>query len=87
MFYYSTVDGIVTTHGPVEEKDGIEYVHVHFERPNKDGFDFADAKIPHFTFDKAFGFSEDELLQLTEYMRDNSSLIWEFAGKGGGENA
>lgn len=88
MFYYSTVNDIVTTHSEVIEENGMDIVHVHFERPNdKNGFDFADGKIPHFNFDKSYGFSEDELLYLVQYMKNNSALIWEFAEKGGGANA
>lgn len=87
MFYYSTVNDIVTTHSGIEEENGIDIVRVHFERPNNNGFDFADGKIPHFNFDKSFGFSEDELLHLIQYMKNNSALLWEFAAKGGGTNA
>ena len=87
MYYYSTVDGITTTHSGIEEKNGLDYVTVHFERPNKSGFDFAEATLPGFIFQKSFGFSEDELLNLTGYLKDNSALLWEFAAKGGGENA
>ena len=36
---------------------------------------------------KSFGFSEDEILKLKRYAKNNSSLIWDFAQKGGGENA
>lgn len=91
MYYYSTVNSVITTHSGIEEdENGMPCVKVHFERPcanGNSGFDFADGRIPHFNFQKAFGFSEDELFQLKEYMKNNSSLIWEFADKGGGENA
>lgn len=88
MFYYSTVDKIITTHSEIIEENGMDVVHIRFERPNnKNGFDFAEGKIPHFSFDKSYGFSEDELLHLVQYMKNNSALIWEFAGKGGGNNA
>jgi len=88
MFYYSTVDKIITTHSEIIEENGMDVVHIRFERPNnKNGFDFAEGKIPHFSFDKSYGFSEDELLHLVQYMKNNSALIWEFAGKGGGDNA
>ncbi len=30
-------------------------------------------------FYKCFGFSEDELLQLEQYLRNNAPLIWEIA--------
>ncbi len=87
MYYYSTIDNVVLTHGAVEDDGCTEYVRVRFERPNVNGFDFAEGKIPHFQFDKTCGFTEDELLRFERYLRNNSALIWEFAGKGGGEYA
>ena len=87
MFYYSKVDDITTTHSGIVEENGMDVVYVSFERPNAKGFDFAKGKIPNFAFDKTFGFNEDELLHLIQYMKNNSALIWEFAAKGGGENA
>lgn len=87
MYYYSTVNDVVMTHSNIQDIDGIDTVYVRFERPNKNGFDFAEGRIPHFTFQKSYGFNEDELLQFERYMRNNSALIWEFASKGGAENA
>ncbi|MEG2001360.1 MAG: hypothetical protein RR053_08225 [Evtepia sp.] len=87
MYYYSTVNNVILTHSAVVEENGMDIVSVRFERPNDHGFDFAEGKIPHFIFFKTCGFSEDELFQLERYLRNNSALIWEFASKGGGENA
>lgn len=87
MYYYSTMNEIVLTHSGIIEDEGMDVVYVKFERPNSTGFDFAEAKIPHFIFHKSYGFSEDETLRLKEYLKNNSALIWEFASKGGGENA
>ncbi len=84
MYYYTTMDDIVTTHSAVIEENGFDYVDVHFERPNKNGFDFLDISLPGVIVEKAFGFSEDEILDLKEYARDNEPLIWEFARSGGG---
>jgi hypothetical protein len=81
------VNNIVTTHSAIIEENGMDIVYVRFERPNKNGFDFAEGKIPHFLFQKSYGFSEDEILYLIRYMKNNSALLWEFATKGGGENA
>ena len=66
MYYYATFDDIVTTHSALETDEySMPCVRVHFERPNnQNGFDFADGRIPHFNFQKAFGFSEDELFKL-----------------------
>ena len=82
MYYYSTVNGIIMTHSAL-----LEIVKVHFERPNDDGFDFLDMTLPGEIVYKSFGFSEDEILKLKRYAKNNSSLIWDFAQKGGGENA
>ena len=83
-YYYSTVDGITMNHSEVMEKNGFEIIKIHFERPNESGFDFLDMELPCGIISKSFGFSEDEIMDLKEYARDNDSLIWEFARSGGG---
>ena len=87
MYYYSTVDNIVTTHSALQEKNGFDVVDVHFERPNEKGFDFLDLSLPGEIVSKSFGFSDDEILKLQRYARNNAAIIWDFAQKGGGENA
>lgn len=78
--YYSTVDNIVLTFSDIEEKNGFDEITVYFERPNENGgFDFAEGKLPNNMFYKCFGFSEDELLELEKYLRNNNFLIWEIA--------
>lgn len=87
MYYYSTVNDIVMTHSELQERNGFDVVDVHFERPNKSGFDFLDMTLPGEIVNKSFGFSEDEVLKLKRYAKNNASLIWDFSQKGGGENA
>lgn len=87
MYYYSTVNDIVLTHSDMQEKDGFDIVKMHFERPKENGFDFLDMTLPGEIVYKSFGFSEDEILRLKKYAKNNASLIWDFAQKGGGENA
>lgn len=77
--YYSTVDGIVLTFSDIKEKNGFDEITVYFERSNGKGFDFAEGKLPNNMFYKTYGFSEDELLGLEQYLRNNSPLIWEIA--------
>ena len=77
--YYSTVDNIVLTFSDIEEKNGFEEITVRFERPNENSFDFAEGKLPNNMFYKTYGFSEDELLELERYLRNNNFLIWEIA--------
>jgi hypothetical protein len=86
-YYYSTVDNIVLTHSDMEQSPSGRIVRFHFERANEHGFDFAEGEIPSFQFNKCYGFSEDELLALKTYLKDNAFLIWEYAQKGGGKHA
>lgn len=83
--YYSTVDNIVLTFSDVEEVNGFDEITVYFERPNENGgFDFAEGKLPENQFYKCFGFSEDELMKMNRYVRNNASLIWKIAQQEGG---
>lgn len=84
MYYYTTMNDVVTTHSGVIEREGFDYIDVHFERPNKKGFDFLDVSLPGAIVSKSFGFSEDEIMDLQSYARDNEPLIWDFARNGGG---
>lgn len=77
--YYSTLDNIVLTFSDIEEKNGFEEISVYFERPNNNSFDFAEGRLPNNMFYKSYGFSEDELLELENYLKNNSFLIWEIA--------
>lgn len=86
MYYYSTLNEITTSHSEVLQENEFDYIKVHFERPNTSGFDFLDLKMPGAFTINAFGFSEDEILDLKEYARDNEPLFWEFARAGGGTN-
>ncbi|MGN1013798.1 MAG: hypothetical protein ACI4PM_00410 [Butyricicoccus sp.] len=87
MYYYSTVNDIVMTHSAVLEQDGFDVIKVHFERPGENGFDFLDLTLPGEIVYKSFGFSEDEIMKLKRYAKNNAALIWEFARNGGGMNS
>ena len=78
--YYSTLDGITLTFSPIHQKGLFDEIDVRFERQNgKGGFDFAEGKLPNNVFYKTYGFSEDELLDLENYLKNNAFLIWEMA--------
>jgi hypothetical protein len=85
--YYSTVDGVVLTHSDLTVAENQRVVYARFERPNKNGFDFAEGSLPFCSFNKTYGFSEDELFELADYLQHNSLLIWDYAQKDGGLNA
>lgn len=77
--YYSTVDDVVLTFSDIEEYNGFDRITVRFERPADNGFDFAEGILPENQFLKTYGFSEDELMQMEMYLRNNCFLIWEMA--------
>lgn len=77
--YYSTMDNIICTFSDMEEVQGFDEITVRFERQQESGFDFAEGKLPNNMFYKSYGFSEDELLELEQYMKNNAFLIWELA--------
>lgn len=82
--YYSTIDNIVLTFSDVEEdKNGFDSITFCFERINDNGFDFAEGVLPENQIYKTYGFSEDELMQMQEYLKNNSFLIWEIASEKG----
>ncbi|MCH1982893.1 MULTISPECIES: hypothetical protein [Ruminococcus] len=82
--YYSTIDNIVLTFSDVEEdKNGFDSITFRFERTNDNGFDFAEGVLPENQIYKTYGFSEDELMQMQEYLKNNSFLIWEIASEKG----
>lgn len=83
--YYSTVNDIVCTFSDIEEEHGFDEITIRFERQNETGFDFAEGKLPENVFYKCFGFSEDELMKLEKYMKNNSALIWKIAQEEGGK--
>ena len=87
MYYYSTVNNIVMTHSGIITGELFDTVSIHFERPNEKGFDFLDMDLPGEFVKKSFGFSEDEILTLKRYAKNNAAIVWDFAREGGGTNA
>ncbi|WP_204245521.1 hypothetical protein [Eubacterium sp. An11] len=85
--YYSKIDNITLTFSDIEEREGFDSITFRFERPNEHGFDFAEGRLPENMIYKSYGFSEDELMQMERYLRNNSFLIWEIAREEGGEIA
>ncbi len=86
--YYSTINNVTLTFSNIFTENNIEMLNVRFERPTENGFDFAEGRIPHFSFNKSCGFSEDEMLYFEKYLKNNASLIWDIAReKGGALNA
>jgi len=54
--YYSTVDSVALTHSEMTVTDNQRVVYTRFERPNENGFDFAEGTLPFTSFSKTYGF-------------------------------
>jgi hypothetical protein len=77
---YCTIEDKTLTYGDIRQGEFIKEIPVYFERDDKNGdFDFAEGVIPQCTFSKSRGFSELELSDMSEFLRDNERLIFEFA--------
>ncbi len=82
--YYSTINQVVATFSDIHESPRSgEYISVHFERPNPNGFDVMDISLPGMDCEKCLGFTEEEMLVLKRYALNNSALIWEIAREDG----
>ena len=51
MYPYMTLaDGTEVVHSQIIEKDGVQTVLVHFERPTEDGFDSVRCELPEYSW-------------------------------------
>jgi len=82
--HYSTIDNIHTTFSDIRSSiTKGESIIVHMERPTEKGFDQAEFLLPSVVCTKCMGFTEDELIKLTVFVKNNSPLIWEIAREDG----
>lgn len=77
--YYSTVNNIICSFSDVEENNGFDEITVHFERNADSEISYAEGKLPDCVIYESAGFSEDELLHLKRYLKNNAALIWKMA--------
>lgn len=78
--YYSKIDDIILTFSNIEkDKNGFDAISFRFERKNASAYDFAEGKLPENQIYESYGFSDRELVEMQEYIRNNSFLIWEIA--------
>ncbi len=60
-----------------------ESISVYLERPTERGLDRAEYVLPACYLKKCMGFTEDEEYTLRQFVKNNSSLIWEIAREDG----
>lgn len=66
---------ITMTYSSLLLKDGKKAICVRFERDVKEEIHYAEAFLPDYKIQKQYGFSEDEIIQLEEYLKFNKDII------------
>ena len=59
-----------------EDRDGGQNLAVRVERRNNRAA-FCEWRLPDVICDKSFGFSEQEIFDIEDYLRDNESIMWD----------
>lgn len=85
--YITLGDGTEILHTGVKEKDGLETVQVHFEKPISTGFKSARCILPTYEWIIKENYSDEEIAFFIEFLEHNIHLIYEFARVGGAESA
>lgn len=84
MYPYITLsDETEITHSHIIERDGVQTVEVHFERPVESGFDSARCVLPSYQWKFNEGFSQEEIAFFDEFLRHNAHLLYRYAAQGG----
>ena len=84
MYPYMVLsDETEITHSHIIEKDDIQQVEVHFERPTEEGFDTARCVLPAYTWIKREGFTDKEIAKFEKFLRCNAHLLYKYAKNGG----
>ena len=65
----------------VMRRNKEKVVYVRFERMGESGIEYAEAIVPKCSFDKIYGFSEEEIAQLKFYLREHVLEIFDEAQK------
>lgn len=84
MYPYITLpDNTEITHSHIIQRDGIEMVEVHFERPKDGGFDSARCVLPSYQWKFEEGFSKEDMSFFGELLQHNAHLFYRYAKQGG----
>ncbi len=69
-----------------EDRDGGDNLSVRVEKESDENA-FADWRLPDITCEKSFGFSEDDLLESENFLRNNESIMWDMYREQGAQHA
>lgn len=81
--YITLADETEITHSHLIDRDGVQTVEVHFERPTDTGFASARCVLPSYQWKFKDGFNEGEVAFFDEFLRHNAHLLYRYAAQGG----
>lgn len=59
-----------------KDRDGGDNLDIHVECA-EDRSRYADWRLPDVACTHSYGFSEDEIFEMEDYLRDNESIMWD----------
>ena len=81
--YITLADDTLITHSRLLNEGENKTVEVHFERPKVGGFDSATYTIPSYEQTERIGYTDDEICEFEELLRNHAHLFFEYAESGG----
>lgn len=81
--YIKFSDETEVTYSQIINKDEIEVIEVHFERPTENGFDTARCELPSYKWLKIEGYTDKEIKEFEEFLSYNAHLFYKYAKEGG----
>ena len=81
--YMNFPDGTEVVHTQILNEDTNPTVEVNFERPTLHGFDSARCELPSYHWIERTGYSDEEIAEFLEFLKNNAHLIFRFARSGG----
>ena len=81
--YMNFPDGTEVVHTQILNEDTNPTVEVNFERPTPHGFDSARCELPSYRWIERNGYSDEEIAEFLEFLKNNAHLIFRFAKSGG----
>ena len=83
-YFFSEIDEVTLTFSDIQTNgDGMEFIRIYFEHPNANGFDFLESSLPALNVKSSCGFKKKQIVELLNYAKTNSFLIWDIAREGG----
>lgn len=77
--YIKFDDETEVTYMDIIEKDGIETVEIHFERPKEYGFDTARCELPTFRWLIKEGYQDRKIKYFEEFLKNNVHLFFKYS--------